>query len=170
MIVVALDHGSGMGAIDGFEDPQATLDAMLAGDPDGVPFGPYFAGQFADTFATASTDILPPRFETGAESVANACRIGWVLWADTLKAPYTGDHDSFGPIVRNGPVPVLILGGPSSESVQAMLNDVVGAITAGARGIVLGRSVWQIDDPAAVVSARRRVVHDSDAPEAVWSA
>jgi hypothetical protein len=31
---------------------------VLAGDPDGVLVGPYFAERFADTFAAASTDIL----------------------------------------------------------------------------------------------------------------
>ncbi|KAA9396595.1 fructose-1,6-bisphosphate aldolase [Haloarcula sp. CBA1130] len=253
-VVVALDHGIGMGAIDGFEDPKATLDSVLAGEPDGVLVGPYFAERFADTFAASSTDVLvtadfvspssrpgedigpwvqqqacdtdrllacdpvgvksvlafgrqdsqpfernvdyiteitkslrgsgvphivetviwgnevPDRFETDTKYVANACRIGWELGADILKAPYTGDRDSFEPIVRNAPVPVMILGGPSSGSVQAMLDDVAGAMAAGARGIVTGRSVWQTDNPAAVVSALRRVIHDSDAPEAVWSA
>ncbi|MHC3381364.1 hypothetical protein [Haloarcula sp. H-GB5] len=37
-----------------------------------------------------------------------------------------------------------------------------------ARGLVMGRSVWQTADPAAVVSALRRTVHDSDAPGVAW--
>ena len=253
-VVVALDHGIGMGAIDGFEAPQVTLDAVLAGKPDGVLVGPYFAEQFADTLAASSTEVLvtadfvspsnrpgedigpwvqqhafdidrllacdpvgvksvlafgrqdsrsfernvdyttditeslrgtgvphivepvlwgndvPDRFETDTEYVANACRIGWELGADILKSPYTGDRDSFEPIVENAPVPVMILGGPSSGSVRAMLDDVAGAMAAGARGLVMGRSVWQTEDPAAVVSALRRIVHDSDTPEVVWPA
>jgi len=32
-VVIALDHGLGMGALEGFEDAGATLDAVLAGDP-----------------------------------------------------------------------------------------------------------------------------------------
>lgn len=110
------------------------------------------------------------RFETETEYIANACRIGWELGTDILKAPYTGDCDSFEPIVQNALVRVMILGGPSSGSVQAMVDDVAGAMAAGARGIVMGRSVWQTGDPAAVMSALCRVVHNSDAPEAVWSA
>lgn len=32
----------------------------------------------------------------------------------------------------------------------------------------MGHSVWQTEDPDAVVSTLNRIVHDDDAPEAVW--
>jgi len=57
-VVIALDHGLGMGALEGFEDAGATLDAVLAGDPDGVLVGPHFARRYADRFDASDADLL----------------------------------------------------------------------------------------------------------------
>lgn len=47
-VIVALDHGLHWGVLDGFEDPDATLRAVLDGNPDGVlasvPFLEHFEG------------------------------------------------------------------------------------------------------------------------------
>lgn len=252
-VVVALDHGINMGAVEQFEDPEATLEAVLAGRPNGVLVGPYFAERYADRFAETDTDVLvtadfvspssqpgedvgpwiqqrafstehlceidpvgvksvlafgrqdrrsfernveyitdladelrgtdiphivetvmwgkeiPSRFETDPEYVANAARIGWELGADILKLPYTGDVESFEPIVHNAPVPVMILGGPSSGSVRALLDDVDGAMAAGADGLIVGRSIWQTEDPTAVVSSLMDVVHETASVEEAWN-
>lgn len=243
-VVVALDHGLGMGAVEGFTDPEATLRDVLEADPDGVLIGPHFARRFsgvleeydADVVATGDvvtnstrpgyddgvdlwepafdTDLLldldpagvkvvlvfgredketfrrnlghiaalaeelrgtgvplvvepvmwgtriDGRFETDPEYVARACRMAWEYGADVLKAPYTGDRETFEPIVENAPVPVMILGGPASGTTGAMLSDVSGAMEAGARGVMIGRSIWKSGDTGETISALNRVVHD----------
>jgi DhnA family fructose-bisphosphate aldolase class Ia len=251
-VVVALDHGLNMGAIDGFERPESTLRAVLAGDPDGVLVGPHFARRFdgilddadADVLLTADAalfssqpgartgeDIWTPAFSasflrtfdptgvkvalvfgrddprvfernvahvcelaerlhdtgiplvvepvmwgrripdergTDPELVANGSRLAWEYGADILKIPYTGSPDSFEPIVDASPVPVTVLGGPSSGRTEGLLETVAGAVGAGARGLVVGRSIWQTPDPERVVTALNAVVHDGRDPSTVW--
>lgn len=97
--------------------------------------------------------------EFDGEMLADATRIGFELGADVLKTPYPGAEE-FVPMVENAPVPVYIAGGPAVESDREVLEMVAGARDAGARGVMFGRNVWQREDPAAVVDAFRRIVHD----------
>ncbi|PSP95772.1 fructose-1,6-bisphosphate aldolase [Halobacteriales archaeon QS_4_62_28] len=251
-VVIALDHGLGMGAVEGFEDPAATLDAVLAGEPDGVLVGPAFARHYGERIDSAAVETLvtadvvtfstrpghdegmdiwtrpfdvdellavdpvgvkavlvfgrddrrlfernieaigrlgrelrgtgvplivepvqwgprvPEQFETDHRSVEHACRLAWEYGADILKAPYTGDQDAYTDLVEHSPVPVTILGGPASGSTRAMLGDIRDAVDAGAHGPVIGRSVWQADDPAAVTRALGDIVHEGASVNEVW--
>lgn len=251
-VVVALDHGLSLGSPDGFETAEATLDAVLRGNPDGVLVGPHFARHYRDRLQEASvnvvltadvvtwstspgrdhgkdlwtpafdseflreldpagiktvlvfgrddtetfrrnieyiaelaeelrgTDIplvvepvmwgerIPDQLETDPEYVADALRMGWELGADILKAPYTGSVDSFEPIVSNAPVPVMILGGPASGTTRTMLESVEGAIDTGARGLMIGRTIWKSDDPTRTVAALTDIVHEGASVDHVW--
>lgn len=40
----------------------------------------------------------------------------------------------------------------------------------GARGLVMGRSIWQTEDPAAVIAALDGIVHEGADATDVWSA
>jgi len=97
--------------------------------------------------------------EFDGEILADAARIGFELGADVLKTPYPGAEE-FAPMVENAPVPVYIAGGPAIDSDRDVLEMVAGARDAGGRGVMFGRNVWQREDPAAVVDALRRIVHD----------
>jgi len=251
-VVIALDHGLGMGAVEGFEDPEATLDAVLAGEPDGVLVGPAFARHYGEqidaagvqtlvtadvvTFSTRpghdeamdiwtqSFDLeellavdpvgvkavlvfgredrrlfernieaiaelgrklrgtgvplivepvqwgsrVPDELATDHDTVEDACRIAWEVGADVLKAPYTGEPERYADLVDNSPVPVTVLGGPASGSTRAMLQDIREAVDAGARGPVIGRSVWQSDDPAAVTRALGEIVREGASVDEAW--
>jgi class I fructose-bisphosphate aldolase len=107
--------------------------------------------------------------EFDGELLADAARIGFELGADVIKAPYPGAA-AFEPIVEHAPVPVYIAGGPAVESDRAVLEMVAGARDAGGRGVMFGRNVWQRDDPAAVVDALRRIVHDGASVDAAAEA
>jgi DhnA family fructose-bisphosphate aldolase class Ia len=111
---------------------------------------------------------IPEQLETDPEYVADAMRMGWEFGADILKAPYTGSVDSFEPIVSNAPVPVMILGGPATGPTRAMIESVEGAMDAGARGLMIGRSIWKADDPARTVAALSQVVHEGASTGEVW--
>lgn len=92
--------------------------------------------------------------------IAHACRICVELGADVLKAPYVADHEALRALVARTPIPVVILGGKKVDRVADVLAMAEGAVRAGVRGVVFGRNVWQHDDPAGIVAALRRVIHD----------
>ena len=88
--------------------------------------------------------------------VRTACEEG----ADLIKTWYTGDPESFAEVVRYSTVPVLIAGGPKADSDRAVLEMVHGAIQGGARGITMGRKIWQAPNPAALARALAAVIRD----------
>ncbi|MCC6792415.1 MAG: aldolase [Thermomicrobiales bacterium] len=97
--------------------------------------------------------------ENDATLVATLCRMAYELGATVIKSNYTGDPESFQKITSDVPVPVLMRGGPRAASDEAYLGMVRDAIAAGARGVVVGRNVFQADDPARSVAALRSIVH-----------
>ncbi|MBX0325987.1 fructose-1,6-bisphosphate aldolase [Halomicroarcula sp. F13] len=111
---------------------------------------------------------VPDKLETDVEFVEDAMRMGWEFGADILKAPYTGSVETFEPLVENSPVPVMILGGPATGTTRAMLESVEGAMESGARGLMIGRTIWKSDDPERTVSALNEIVHEGASVEEVW--
>ena len=81
------------------------------------------------------------------------------LGADIIKTNYTGDQDSFARVVESCPVPVVIAGGPRVESELDLLSMVEGAIGAGARGVAIGRNVFQHENPELITRRICGVVH-----------
>ncbi len=88
-----------------------------------------------------------------------AVRVGAELGADIIKTYYTGDPDSFKEVARASPVPILVLGGPPTDSVEGFLSMIKDSIEAGAMGAVIGRNVWQHSDPVGMVRALSDIVH-----------
>ena len=91
--------------------------------------------------------------------LAFGCRMAAELGADVIKTEYTGDPETFAPVVEGCPAPVLVLGGPKTDSEEDLVETTRGAMEAGAKGVVYGRNIWQADDPARVAGAVREVVH-----------
>ncbi len=92
--------------------------------------------------------------------VAHASRAGAELGADVIKTNYTGDPDSFKDVVEGCPVPVIIAGGPKVETDLDLLEMIEGAMEAGARGVAIGRNVFQHDDPTLITRAICMIVHE----------
>jgi len=81
--------------------------------------------------------------EADRDVVAYGARIGMELNADFVKVPYTGDSESFEWVVRAaGKTGVLAQGGKKVDWENLDL-EIEGAMKAGARGIAIGRNVWQ---------------------------
>jgi len=97
--------------------------------------------------------------------VAHAARAGAELGADIIKTNYTGDPQSFSHVVDGCPVPVVVAGGPKTETDLEFLQMIEGAIEAGARGVAIGRNVFQHDDPIAMTRALSAVVHEGASAE-----
>ncbi|UCE81277.1 MAG: class I fructose-bisphosphate aldolase family protein [Methanobacteriota archaeon] len=99
------------------------------------------------------------------DAVKHAARLAAELGADIVKTNYTGSRDSFKEVVKGTPVPVVIAGGPKMDSDIALLEMVSDAMAAGAKGVSIGRNVFQHDDVEAIAKAIARVVFEGMAPE-----
>ncbi|MGF3057329.1 class I fructose-bisphosphate aldolase [Microbacterium sp. YY-01] len=94
-------------------------------------------------------------------AIADAARLCVELGAHVLKIPAPDDPKVLQEIVDWSPVPVLVLGGTPRDGTD-FLEEVSRWMEHGARGVVVGRNVWNRPDPLAAISALRHVVHDSD--------
>ncbi len=101
------------------------------------------------------------------ENLQHAARLGAELGAHLVKVPYSGDPDSFQPVVDGCPVPVVISGGPKTGTPKDLLETVHGAIEAGAAGVSIGRNAFQSDDPRLTIQAMRRIVRDGETVDEV---
>jgi len=108
----------------------------------------------------AMTYVRGPDVEPTAENVAHATRLGAELGADVVKTSYTGNPDEYERVIDGCPVPVVIAGGPKAETRREVLRDIRDAMDVGARGVSMGRNIFQDDDVEAMTRAVSRVVHD----------
>jgi putative autoinducer-2 (AI-2) aldolase len=85
-----------------------------------------------------------------------ACRIAAEIGADFVK---TYHCEGFEEIARATPVPLVVAGGkktPERDALQMAWN----AVNDGARGVDMGRNIFQSDCPVGMIKAVRSVVHD----------
>jgi putative autoinducer-2 (AI-2) aldolase len=85
-----------------------------------------------------------------------ACRIAAELGADFVKTYFC---EGFEKIAEATPVPLVIAGGkkvPEKDAIQLAWN----AVNSGARGVDMGRNIFQSDCPVGMIKAVRGVVHD----------
>jgi predicted phospho-2-dehydro-3-deoxyheptonate aldolase len=94
----------------------------------------------------------------GVEYIKHIARLGAEAGADVVKCPYTGSAESFREVVRGCPVPVVISGGPRMDSDAAVLQMVQDAMAAGAKGVSIGRNVFQAAKPEAMARAIADIV------------
>jgi fructose-bisphosphate aldolase, class I len=97
--------------------------------------------------------------DTAKEIVSYAARTGLELGADAVKIKYTGDSASFAWAVKSaGKARVYMSGGPKAPTDQDFLNQVQGAIDAGATGLAVGRNVWQHPDPLRITESLKQII------------
>jgi class I fructose-bisphosphate aldolase len=120
--------------------------------------------------------VYPRDFSDGGkivfspDQIAYAVRIGFETGVDVLKVGYTGDIESFRDTVASCPVPVVIAGGPKTDTLLGALTQTADALRAGAVGAVVGRNLWGHGDPVRAAKAFRAVIHDGVSPEAALEA
>ncbi len=87
-------------------------------------------------------------------------RLGAEIGADCIKTHYSGDMEGFKRIVKSTPAPILIAGGPkNTASDKEFLSMIEEAVSAGAKGICIGRNIWQRDNIKRMVSDLSQIVH-----------
>jgi len=72
--------------------------------------------------------------------------------------------EGFEQVTASCPVPIVIAGGKKVPELDA-LKVARAAIDQGAKGVDMGRNIFQADDPVAMIQAVRHVVHDNAKPE-----
>ncbi len=97
-----------------------------------------------------------------ARYLALASRIAAELGARIVKTYWC---EGFEKVVQGCPVPVVMAGGPQTESELEVFQFVHDGMTKGAIGVNLGRNIWQNEHPVAMIRAIRSIVHDKATPE-----
>ena len=86
--------------------------------------------------------------------------------ADMIKTYWTGSKETFAKVVDAAAgVPVLLSGGAKTEEPVDFLKLVWNVIEAGGSGAVVGRNIFQREDPTPMIKALLRVIHRNEDPE-----
>jgi len=99
-------------------------------------------------------DVFDPEF------IAFHTHVGAEMGADIIKTDWPGSAAALRPIAAALPVPVLMAGGPRQNSDLGTLQLVAEVMQGGAAGILFGRTIFQADNPLAVLKACRAIIHD----------
>lgn len=88
-------------------------------------------------------------------------RMAAELGADAVKTDYTGDARSMAGVVKDCPIPILVLGGSRYSSDAEALAMIQGVAAAGAAGVFFGRNVFQADDMPAFLRNARAALNEA---------
>ncbi len=97
-----------------------------------------------------------PEYRT-AESIAISARVAAELGADWVKIPYA---QGFERVTSTCYVPAVMLGGAKKGDERGMLSTIRTALDAGAKGVAIGRNIFQADDPRAMTAAIASLIHE----------
>ncbi len=89
--------------------------------------------------------------------IALGARVAAEHGADMVKTYYT--PQGFERVTGGCPVPVMIAGGPQCDTDLDTLKMIDGALAGGAKGIVMGRNIWQSSRPAELLEVVWRMIH-----------
>jgi putative autoinducer-2 (AI-2) aldolase len=98
-----------------------------------------------------------------ARYLALVARVSAEIGARVVKTYYC--KENFEKVVEGCPVPVVIAGGPKTETQREVFDFVYDGMQKGAIGVNLGRNIWQTPQPVAAIRAIRAIVHDNYAPK-----
>ncbi len=102
--------------------------------------------------------------DTAPETIAYAARLGLELGADIAKVKYPGSPEAMEQAVRMaGPTKVVMSGGSKTDDL-AFLETVKGALDGGAKGLAVGRNVFQRENPEQILDALEAVIFGGTEP------
>src|SRR5881398_3010627 len=97
-----------------------------------------------------------------ARYLALACRIAAEIGAHFVKTYFC---DDFSKVVESCPVPLVVAGGPKLETELDALELAYDAIQEGAKGVDMGRNIWQSSNPVGMIRGIRAIVHERSTPK-----
>ncbi len=98
-----------------------------------------------------------------ARYLALVARVSAEIGARVVKTYYC--KENFEKVVDGCPVPVVMAGGPKTETQKEVFDFVYDGMQKGAIGVNLGRNVWQTENPVAAIRGIRAIVHDNYTPQ-----
>jgi fructose-bisphosphate aldolase, class I len=102
-------------------------------------------------------DAVPDEQKNDPSVIPHICRIAVELGADVIKTPYA--PGVFADLCERLPVPVTVMGGAKAESIDHLYASTRTMVDEGVAGLIVGRNVWQHDDPVTVWKELNRIVH-----------
>ncbi len=100
-----------------------------------------------------------------ARYLSLACRICAELGASVVKTYYCDDFEK---VTGGCPVPVVIAGGPKTDSDLEVLNFVYDGMQRGAIGVNLGRNIWQNECPTGMARSLQALIHENATPQQAY--
>ena len=94
-----------------------------------------------------------------ARYLALVARVSAEIGARVVKTYYC--KEKFEKVVEGCPVPVVIAGGPKTETQREVFDFVYDGMQKGAVGVNLGRNIWQTEHPVASIRAIRGIIHEN---------
>ena len=92
-----------------------------------------------------------------ARYLSLSCRIAAELGASVVKTYYC---EEFEKVAKSCPVPVVIAGGPKLDTHLDALKLAYDAVRHGAKGVDMGRNIWQSPKAVGMIKAIGSIVHD----------
>ncbi len=94
-----------------------------------------------------------------ARYLALCARVAAEIGARVVKTYYCAEK--FEKIINGCPVPVVIAGGPKTQTQQEVFDFVYDGMQKGAIGVNLGRNIWQTEHPVAAIRAIKAIIHEN---------
>ncbi len=91
--------------------------------------------------------------------VRTLARMAVEIGCSCLKLDFDGDLDTFGELIADVNVPVLVHGRPGTDDAEAYLASMAAALRAGAAGLVVGRTVLAKPNVETAVRTNTRLIH-----------
>ncbi len=108
--------------------------------------------------------------DTSAGTIAYAARQALELGADIAKVKYPGSKEAMEWAVQSAADTKVVMSGGSKTDDLAFLGTVESAIDAGAKGLAVGRNVFQRENPTQILDALERVIYDEESAESALEA
>ena len=93
-----------------------------------------------------------------ARYLALCCRVAAEIGARVVKTYYC--KEKFEKVIEGCPAPVVIAGGPKTETQLETFDFVYDGIQKGAIGVNLGRNIWQTEHPVAAIRGIKAIIHE----------
>lgn len=94
------------------------------------------------------------------KKIAHAIRLAGELGADMVKVECPTNLDMLPEVINAFPIPVLIAGGIKTDSKLKWFQSLESCLEAGAKGLCIGRNVFEDENPLAMGQALNALVHD----------
>ncbi len=124
----------------------------------------YFASECNKWGLVFAAEMIPGGFKypdkTTLENIALANRIGAEYGADFVKSPFVGDATTFKEVIESCYKPILVLGGGKVRDDRGLLSMVKKAMQAGAKGAIIGRSIWRHEKVDKICAALAKIIHE----------